>query len=137
MPLPIKVTGTNGEVEYLKLENTFNNQYFTVPVNFTIATVDFNDEHQLLERNSIVMMDVNLSTLEGARSNFRLYPVPAEDEIYLEGLQRRADYQIHNQEGRLVQQGKYMPERAINISRLVSGFYIISVDGKQLKFTRK
>ncbi len=137
MPLPIKVTGTNGEVEYLKLENTFNNQYFTVPVNFTIATVDFNDEHQLLERNSVVMMDANLSTLEGTRSNFRLYPVPAEDEIYMEGLQRRADYQIHNQEGRLVQQGKYMPERPIDISGLVSGFYIISVDGKQLKFTRK
>ncbi len=137
MPLPVKVTGTSGEVEYLRLENTFNNQYFTVPVNFTIATVEFNDEHQLLERNSVVMMDANLSTAESSSSAVKLYPVPAENELYIDGVYRPAGYQIHSQDGRLVQEGKYMPGQAVDISTLVSGFYIISLNGNHFKFTRK
>jgi hypothetical protein len=53
MPLPIKVNGTGGETAYF-LNNTSNNQYFTESVTFLIASVQFNYEYQILEKNSTV-----------------------------------------------------------------------------------
>ncbi len=137
MPLPIKVNGTGGQVVYLKPEHTANGQYFNFPLNFTVASVQFNYEHQILEKNSTVVMDASLSTLETVKDTISVYPVPAGDEISISGLTRPADFKIFATDGKLVKVGNYTPGKALNISELVPGNYILAFGDGNYKFIKK
>lgn len=52
MPLPVKVNGSGGQAAYFVLNNTHNDQEFVETVSFPVASVEFNYEHQILEKNS-------------------------------------------------------------------------------------
>lgn len=136
MPLPIKVTGTAGQTAYLVLNNTSNNQYFLQSVTFPIASVQFNYEYQIIEKNSTVTQDNTLSVSSVEKEGFGLYPNPAKNEINLKGLNRTADYTIHAIDGKLVGKGTYQPGKAIGISELVPGAYFITIDEKNIKFIK-
>ncbi|MBW8359213.1 MAG: peptidase M1 [Weeksellaceae bacterium] len=137
MPLPIKVNGTLGEVAYLKPEHTANNQYFNFPLTFTVASVEFNYEHQILEDNSTVQMDSNLSTQEIQYEEIALYPVPAGNELYIRGIDRSTDFKIYFSDGKLARVGRYEPKTSISLTAFSPGVYFISVEGQYLKFIKK
>ncbi|WP_213278589.1 M1 family aminopeptidase [Chryseobacterium indologenes] len=136
MPLPIKVTGTSGQTAYLVLNNTSNNQSFLESVTFPIASVQFNYEYQILEKNSTVTQDNTLSVSSVEKESFGLYPNPAKNEINLKGINRAADFTIHAVDGKLVVKGTYQPGKAIGISELVPGTYFITIDEKSIKFIK-
>lgn len=137
MPLPIKVNGTGGQVAYFALNNTSNNQYFTETIPFTVASVEFNYEYQMLEKNSTVIQDNTLSTTEFNADEFSLYPNPARNELYLRGVGRSAEFTIHFTDGKLVKKEMYKPGKPIDISELIPGTYIFSIKGKKIKFLKK
>lgn len=136
MPLPIKVTGTSGQTAYLVLNNTSNNQSFLQSVTFPIASVQFNYEYQILEKNSTVTQDNTLSVSSVEKDNFGLYPNPAKNEINLKGINRAEDFTIHAIDGKLVGKGIYQPGKAIGISELVPGAYVITIQEKNIKFIK-
>jgi aminopeptidase N len=136
MPLPIKVIGTSGQTAYLVLNNTSNNQSFLESVTFPIASVQFNYEYQILEKNSTVTQDNTLSVSSVEKESFGLYPNPAKNEINLKGISRAADFTIHAVDGKLVGKGTYQPGKAIGISELVPGTYFITIDEKSIKFIK-
>ncbi|KPH12960.1 M1 family metallopeptidase [Chryseobacterium sp. ERMR1:04] len=136
MPLPIKVTGTGGETAYFALNNTSNNQYFTESVSFPVASVQFNYEYQMLEKNSTVAQDNTLSTEELSIDQFSLYPNPAKNELYVKGIDKPTEYTIHFVDGKLVRKDKYQPNKPINISELVPGTYIFTIKEKNIKFIK-
>jgi len=136
MPLPIKVTGTSGQTAYFVLNNTSNNQSFLQSVTFPIASVQFNYEYQILEKNSTVTQDNTLSVSSVEKESFGLYPNPAKNEINLKGINRAADFTIHAVDGKLVVKGTYQPGKAIGISELVLGTYFITIDEKSIKFIK-
>lgn len=140
MPLPIKVNGTNGEVQFVRLENTINDQYFTVPCNFTISSVDFNYDYQMLEKDSTVDFDNSLAVIDkndAVKSDILLYPSFATNEINFKGITEEKKFKIYSTGGKLVKTGIYLPEKAINISSFVSGNYIISIANHNFKFIKK
>ncbi|WP_415326485.1 M1 family aminopeptidase [Chryseobacterium sp. MMS23-Vi53] len=137
MPLPIKVNGTGGQVAYLALNNTTNNQYFVQTVAFPVASVQFNYEYQILEKNSTVTQDNTLSTSEFNNDEFALYPNPAKNEINIKGIDKPTNFTIYFTDGKLVRQGTYQPEKAINISELIPGTYIFKIKDKNVKFLKK
>ncbi len=137
MPLPIKVNGTGGQVAYLALNNTSNNQYFTESVSFPVASVEFNYEYQILEKNSTVTQDNALSVLDLSQQQFALYPNPAKNEINVKGIDKSTDFAIYFIDGKLVKRGTYQPEKSINISELVPGTYIFKINDKNVKFLKK
>ncbi|WP_142725575.1 M1 family aminopeptidase [Chryseobacterium sp. ON_d1] len=136
MPLPVKVTGTSGQTAYLVLNNTSNNQYFLQSVTFPIASVQFNYEYQIIEKNSTVTQDNTLSVSSVEKESFGLYPNPAKNEIYLKGINRTVDFTIHAIDGKLVGKGTYQPGKSIGIAELVPGAYFITVDEKNIKFIK-
>ena len=136
MPLPIKVTGTAGETAYFALNNTSNNQYFYETVSFPVASVEFNYEYQILEKNSTVSQDTTLSTASVEVENFAVYPNPARNELYIKGIHKAADYSIHSIDGRLMKKDTYQPNKAIPISELIPGTYIFSINEKSIKFIK-
>ncbi|WP_374459069.1 M1 family aminopeptidase [Chryseobacterium taeanense] len=137
MPLPIKVNGTGGQVAYFALNNTSNNQYFTQNVTFPVASVEFNYEYQIVEKNSTVTRDNTLATTETIKDEFALYPNPAKNEINIKGIDKPTDFTIYFIDGKLVRKGIYQPEKSINISELVPGTYIFKINDKNIKFLKK
>ncbi|WP_300688086.1 M1 family aminopeptidase [Chryseobacterium sp.] len=136
MPLPVKVIGTAGQTAYLVLNNTSNNQYFQESVSFPIASVQFNYEYQILEKNSTVTQDNTLSISSVEKDNFGLYPNPAKNELYIKGINKTVEFSIHALDGKLVGKGTYQPGKAVGISELVPGAYIFTVDEKNIKFIK-
>ncbi|REC47685.1 M1 family aminopeptidase [Chryseobacterium pennipullorum] len=136
MPLPIKVNGTGGQVAYLVLNNTSNNQFFSETVSFPVTSVQFNYEYQILEKNSTVTQDNTLSISSVEKENFGLYPNPAKNELYLKGISKAENFSIHSIDGKLVHKGTYQPGRAIGIAGLVPGAYILTVKEMNIKFIK-
>ncbi|KMQ59961.1 peptidase M1 [Chryseobacterium angstadtii] len=138
MPLPVKVNGTGGQTAYFALNNTFNNQEFTEAVTFPVASVEFNYERQILERNSTVAQDntLKVSSVEKEKDIFTLYPNPVKNELYLKGIEETAPYSIHSADGMLLKKGVYQPGKAIVIADLLSGTYIFTVKEQSLKFIK-
>ncbi|WEK70052.1 MAG: M1 family aminopeptidase [Candidatus Chryseobacterium colombiense] len=137
MPLPIKVTGTGGQVAYFALDNTVNNQYFTQAVAFPVSTVEFNYEYQIIEKNSTVTQDNTLSTSDFSKDEFALYPNPAKNVINIKGVEKATDFAIYFIDGKLVRKEVYQPGKAINISELIPGTYIFKIKDKNIKFLKK
>lgn len=135
MPLPIKINGTGGQVAYFALNNTTNNQYFTETVAFPVASVEFNYEFQIIEKNSTVTLDNTLNTSDITLDQFSIYPNPAKDQLFISGLKKPTDFTIYTADGRLVKQGK--TESKIEISSLTKGIYFITIQNLNLKFIKE
>ncbi|SEG53685.1 Por secretion system C-terminal sorting domain-containing protein [Halpernia humi] len=138
IPLPIKVTGTLGETAYFALDNDSNNQYFTEPLNFTVANVEFNYELQILEKNSTITQNSNLQTNQNSiNSKLQIYPNPAKNSLTIFGLQTSEIFEIYSADGRKVKSGKFYPNSNINISGFAKGFYILKIAGQNFKFIKE
>lgn len=141
MPLPIKLTGTNGEEVFLRLDNTTQNQDFTEQVNFEIANVELNYEYQIIEKNSTVTKNTNLNVDIPAPTpideELGIFDIPAGDDITVRGLKEPADYKIYYTTGQLVKQGKCEPNQAILVKDLTPGTYIFSILGENFKLIKK
>lgn len=136
MPLPIKVNGTGGQIAYFALNNTTNNQYFTQTVSFPVASVEFNYEYQILEKNSTVAQDATLGTADLPTETFTLYPNPARNELNIKGIFQKTDYTIYFTDGKLVRKAAYEPGKAVNIAELVPGTYMFRIKDKDIKFIK-
>ncbi|WP_143884548.1 M1 family aminopeptidase [Chryseobacterium binzhouense] len=135
MPLPIKVTGTGGQIAYFALNNTSNNQYFTENISFPVASVQFNYEYQILDRNSTVTQDSSLNTSELISNNFNIYPNPAKNELFVSGLKKETEFTIYTEDGRLAMIGK--TQNKVDVSSLEKGIYFITLSDVHLKFIKE
>jgi len=81
MPVPVRLLGAAGEVYEVVLDNTTNNQEFTLPIWFQ-ATQAFVDQHKHIISASNV---VNLSSGQFNRlASLKLYPNPASRQLTLD-----------------------------------------------------
>ncbi|MCZ2083337.1 MAG: T9SS type A sorting domain-containing protein [Flavobacteriales bacterium] len=137
MPLPIKITGTNGEVLNLVLNNTQNNQRFSEMINFKVASVSFNDELRIIEKNSTVNFDPSLlKTNSSQKQEVLLFPNPVKNEINFKGILTQTSYEIYSVDGRLITKGNYNPGTLIKVSNLKIGIYFIKINDQIIKFQK-
>lgn len=80
MPVPVRFHGTNGEVYNAILNNTYNNQQFTVSVPFTIESVAVNADYDIISINNTTTLG---TTALLAENNISLYPNPSNSELNL------------------------------------------------------
>lgn len=137
MPLPVKVTGSNGETAFLVLENTSNAQLFSKPLNFQVVNVEFNYEKQIIEKNSTVAFDDALSTESVSENEVMLFPNPVSDRLNMKGIKKTSDFEIFSTDGKLIRKGKYSPSQTIDVSRLKVGVYFLKINAKSFKFVKE
>lgn len=137
MPLPIRITGTNGEILDVRPEHTTNGQTFTIPVNFTVSSVSFNYENQILEKNSTVTRDNTLSTAETQQQTLAIFPNPASTFIQIKGLPKKTNVKIYAADGRLVLAEEISPNQSLNIESLATGSYILQSADWSFPFIKK
>ncbi len=136
LPLPVRIKGTNGEVLNLKLENSMNGQSFTVPVNFTVSTVTFNDEKHLVTRNSTVTKDGTLlSATDPTAEKMAVFPNPVRDLLYIKGLKNTEQFEIYSIDGKRILNGK--TSNMIDVRSLPAGFYLLKLDRQTFKFIKE
>ena len=138
MPLPIKVNGTGGQVAYLVLNHTTKNQNFAEQVNFPVVSIQFNYEHQILQRNSTVTKDTTiLSVNDGAKEEMKIYPNPVKDRLSVSGINKDQPYEILSIDGKLIKAGKYSSTKTIEVQALPKGVYFLKVSNQNLKFIKE
>lgn len=137
MPLPIRVSGSGGQTAYLVLNHTSNNQYFTQDVGFTVTSVAFNYENQIITKGSTVLRDNNLAVNDINKDKLNVYPNPAKSFIKIAGLEKSTDYEIFSIDGKLIKKGTANPESEINIATFVKGTYILKFNDQSIKIIKE
>lgn len=136
MPLPVRVTGSGGQVADLVLDNSVNDEYFTKAVNFPISSVIFNYEKQILTPAGSVIKDNALSVSDIKKNDVQLYPNPAKNELTISGVNAITPFEIYSNDGKLVKKGDYQPNSKLNISTFSIGTYILKLGNQNLKFIK-
>ncbi|OWK74133.1 peptidase M1 [Flavobacteriaceae bacterium JJC] len=138
MPLPIKVNGTGGEVAYLTLNNTVNNQVFANQVNFPVSSIQFNYENQIIQKNSTVTKDITiLAVNDSEKDAIKVYPNPVKDQLSVSGITKNQKYEIYSLDGKLIKTGTYSAGQTIDVNSLTKGAYLLKIDSQNLKFIKE
>ncbi|MDQ0476372.1 M1 family aminopeptidase [Chryseobacterium sp. MDT2-18] len=138
MPLPIKVTGTGGEIAYLVLNNDSNNQSFAEALTFNVASVQFNYENQIITKGSTVTKDTSiLSINDTAKNEIRIYPNPVKDQLSVAGITKDESYEIFSLDGKWVKSGILSSKKSIGVNALPKGVYLLKIAEKNLKFIKE
>ncbi|ROI08848.1 T9SS C-terminal target domain-containing protein [Chryseobacterium sp. H3056] len=137
LPLPIKITGSLGEILEISLDNQFNDQAFSIPVNFSVALVEFNQNKQIVEANSTVVKDASIMGTEDlTKKALLIFPNPVNQKLSVSGLEKVENFQMYSIDGKLLKAGNLAPEQSIDVSKLAKGVYILKIAGKSLKFIK-
>ena len=121
-PIPLRLTGTLGETLDITLNNTVNNEDFFNAVNFTVASVEFDPESDLISKNNTVILGVNQPDL---KSQLLLYPNPTSEHITIEKPESLniTEIKVFNALGQLLYQSNWSPN--IKTSSLSSGVLFV------------
>ena len=137
MPLPIKVTGTGGQVVYLALDHTSDGQGFAEALTFNVASVQFNYDNQMITKGSTVTKDTGiLAVNDTAKNVMRIYPNPVKDQLSIEGISKDEKYEIYSVDGKRVNNGTLSNGKSINVNALPKGVYLLKIADKNLKFIK-
>ena len=80
MPVPLRLSGANGQFLDVVFNNTTNNQVFIENIPFTVTSVSFDIEKQLISKNNQVTLGTNNLELD---TQMALYPNPAASQLHL------------------------------------------------------
>jgi hypothetical protein len=80
-PLPIKVTGTLGEELNLILDHVTNNESFSNTVNFTISSIEFDPEADIISKDNSISLGVQQSEFP---TSLLVFPNPTSNTITIQ-----------------------------------------------------
>ena len=121
-PLPIKVHGTLGEELDLVLDNTTNGESFSNTVNFTISSIEFNAEADIISKNNIITLGINEEELS---KSLQIFPNPTTNDIFIikpDNLEI-SEIRIFNSLGQLLYKNDWASK--INISGFSTGLLFV------------
>ncbi|WP_372755910.1 M1 family aminopeptidase [Mariniflexile sp.] len=121
-PVPLKLIGTMGETLDITLNNVKNNEVFLNAVNFTVASVQFDPESDLISKNNKVLLSVSNSNLE---SQFVIYPIPTSHAFSVDKPEQVQVFnvKIFNVFGQLLGQSNW--NTTIDVSAYASGLLFV------------
>ena len=138
MPLPIKVNGTGGQVAYLALDNTTNNQQFANLINFPVSSIQFNYDYQIIQKNSSVTKDTSiLAVNDSSKDAVKIYPNPVKNQLSISGISKDQNFEIFNLEGKLIKKGSISSEKPVDVTAISKGVYLLKIDSQNLKFIKE
>ena len=126
MPLPIKLNGTNGESEIIRLEVIKNNQQFNISVNFEVSSIEIDSEKQLISKNNAAVLGINSVNLQ---NNISIYPNPVKDNLTIQtnNLSNINKISIYDILGKLVL-SQINPNNKISLVKLNTGIHLVKIN---------
>jgi aminopeptidase N len=126
MPLPIRVKGSSGQSEMIRLEISENGQTFNTSLNFDIISIEIDPDKELISRNNSAVLGVDLVQLD---HQIHIYPNPVKSILNIQNnsqihINRITIYDIL---GKIVLQ-KENPATKISLEKLNFGMHLIKID---------
>ncbi len=120
--VPLRFIGTFGETLDVTLENSVNDENFSVPVTFEVADVVFDPEVDLISRNSTVTLSTDEVSLD---VGFLMYPNPTTQLLNINKPDtiEVSSMRIFNALGQLVLLSEW--KNTIDVSSLSTGVFMI------------
>lgn len=138
MPLPIKVNCNGGQVAYLTLDHTTNNQNFANLINFPVSSIQFNYENQIIQRNSTVTKDTSILAVDdSSKDAVKIYPNPVKNQLSVSGISKDQNFEIFSIDGKLIKKGSISSGKPVDVTSLSKGVYIFKIDIQNLKFVKQ
>lgn len=125
VPVPLRLNGTQGEILDIVLENTFNEQTFQPAVPFTVQSVQFDPEHDIISKNNQVILGTDDLVLD---QQILLYPNPTSSILNLhkpKALQVD-QIRIYNALGQLLYSENY--SETIDVSKSSKGILFVQIE---------
>ena len=98
-------------------------------------SVNKNDGTSIEGFQTIVFnVDITKAENKSAAPVIQTYPNPVENFIYVSGLEKDANIKVIGTDGKTVKQ---VIGQQIEVSDLAKGMYLLSVDGRMVKFIKK
>jgi len=122
VPIPIKVNGTQGEELYLTLENVTNDQTFSNTVNFTISSIVFDPEKDIISKNNSIVLGIQEDELS---KSLQIFPNPTPSSISIQKPDSLeiSEIRIFNTIGQLLYQQSWTPK--IDLTTFSTGLFIV------------
>ena len=126
MPLPIKVTGSSGQSEIVRLEVTEDGQTFNTAIPFQITSINIDPEYQLISRNNAITLGVDPEILQNEIS---IYPNPVDNILNISnsGDSSINKITIYNVLGAIAMEMEN-PALKIELNKLNFGIYLAKID---------
>jgi len=87
--------------------------------------------------NLIIDNTLNIDEIMGV-NNFKIFPNPSNDFIYISGLSERKNYCIYNTLGIVIKKGIIFKQENIDIHNFTNGLYFLKFDnGNTIKFLKE
>lgn len=128
-PIPVKVTGTSGEVEMIRLELTNNNQLFNKNITFDVASIEIDPNFELISKNNTVLKTDSIASVN---TDIKTYPNPTNNIIQLElkGTIQIKKVIMYNAMGQRVKSYIFPKDKTlytISLENLTSGVYSMEI----------
>ncbi len=122
VPIPIKVNGTLGEELYFTLENVTNGQTFSNTVNFTINSIVFDPEKNIISKNNSIVLGIQENELS---KSLQIFPNPTSSSISIQKPDSLeiSEIRIFNTIGQLLYQQSWTPK--IDLTTFSTGLFIV------------
>jgi aminopeptidase N len=126
LPLPVKVNGSGGESEILRLEVSENNQNFNTMLQFNVVSIEIDPEYQIISRNNSSILGVDLISLQ---NDIIVYPNPVQNTLNIQNN----SFAIINKISVYDVSGKLMiksetPSNTVPLNNLSFGIHLVKID---------
>ncbi|MFT6637560.1 MAG: aminopeptidase N [Flavobacterium sp.] len=123
MPITVRLSGSLGQTQDFRLENTTNNEEFIVNVPFQVTNVVFDPNKDIISRNNTATLSSEQFVLE---SSVVLYPNPSENDLHitLPNSVNLEKVEFYNTLGQLVQTNDTID---FSVNQLASGIHFVKI----------
>jgi hypothetical protein len=126
MPLPVRINGSKGESEIVRLEVSEDGQTFNTEIPFEIVSIEIDPEIQLISKNNNVTLGADTVELQNGISIFP-NPVGSTLSIANNSYAIINKITIYNILGRIVME-ELNPTAKISLDKLEFGIHLIKID---------
>ncbi len=125
VPVPLRLIGTQGEMLDIVLNNTVNDQMFQPAVGFTVQSVQFDPEKDIISRSNMVILDTDDFALE---QQLVLYPNPTSGIINVQkpDALRVNRIKIYNALGQSLYNEDYFD--TVDVSKFAKGILFFQIE---------
>lgn len=134
MRLPLQFTGTGGQVYTTYVNNTINNESFTVNVPFTITGVKFDPEKHIISRNNTATLGIDHVDFE--KDQIEIYPNPVGTVLTIDHVSPIDKVTMTNMAGQEIAV-HFINKDQIDFSKLSPGVYLVKLHTKNSTKTVK
>ncbi len=126
MPIPVKVNGSNGESEIIRLEVSKNGQIFNTTIPFNIVSIQIDPEAQIISKNNSAVLGVDSFEL---KNSINIYPNPVKNTLNIKNNSTATlnKITIYNILGKSILQINNPPSN-VNTYNMQTGVHLIKVE---------